>query len=380
MLPVDDVAGVDDEEDVERSAERSRGTQLGASGANATSAPNGQATIRNHTAGERTQRPTGDRRLIAPGKPQSRHATSRKESPDPRLSEHTARRSLVDPVPLRPALPAWQVPLGAALVALSFATALVVWRAHRAGAIGSARSLLWGALPGALWLLVANLGPSHPTRLEVTPFGLLLVSAFVCGLVAARSAGERADVSAPRAYGLYLWSSVAGLLGARALYLLAHLGDVHGWRSAAQVHAGGLSMNGALLGGVFAAWLGLEREPRRWRAWLDGVAPALALGLGLASLGAFLHDPTRPAQLYQSLAGFVLAGGTLYLSARQRFHGQCFVLVALGYGIVQLSLHYTAAWSPGHASAGGAILFSSWLVVALGLAAGWAWHKGLTFR
>lgn len=286
----------------------------------------------------------------------------------------------MDPAPLRPLLPTWQVPLGAALVALSFATALVAWRARRAGAISTSRSLLLGALPGALWLLVASLGPTHPTRLGVTPFGLLLVSAFVCGLVATRSAGERADLSAARAYGLYLWSSVAALLGARALYLLAHLADVHGWRSAAQVHAGGLSMNGALIGGVFATWLGLAREPRRRRAWLDGVAPALALGLGLASLGAFLRDPTRSAPLYQSLAGLVLAGGTLYLSARQRFHGQCFVLVALGYGIVQLSLHYTAAWSPGHASGGGAILFSSWLVVALGLAAGWAWHKGLTFR
>jgi prolipoprotein diacylglyceryltransferase len=287
---------------------------------------------------------------------------------------------LLDPASLRPLLPAWQVPLGAALVALSVATALVAWRAHRARAISTARALLLAALPGALWLLVANLGPSHPTRLEVTPFGLLLVSAFVCGLVATRSAGERADVSAERAYGLYLWSAVAGLLGARTLYLLAHLGELHVWRSAAQMHAGGLSINGALLGGVIAAWLGLAREPRRWRAWLDGCAPAWALGMGLASLGAFLHDPTRPAELYQSLAGFVLAGGTLYLSTRQRFHGQCFVLVLLGYGIVQLSLGYASSSSLGHASGTGAILLSSWLVVALGLAAGWAWHKGLTFR
>ena len=367
-------------EDVERSAECSRGTQLDASGANATSAPKRKATMPNHMAGERTQRPTGESRLIAPGKPRLRHATSRKESPDTGRSEHTVRRSSVNPAPLRSALPSWQVPLGAALVALSVATALIAWSAHRAGALSSARALLLAALPGALWSLVANLGPGHPTRLQVTPFGLLLVSAFVCGLVATRSAGARADVSAERAYDLYLWSSVAGLLGARALYLLTHLQELHGWRSAAQLHAGGLSMNGALLGGVFAAWLGFAHEPRRWRAWLDGFSPALALGLGLASLGAFLEDPTRPAALYQSLAGFVLAGSSLYLATRQRFHGQCFVLVALGYGIVQLSLAYASSRSPGHASGGGAILLSSWLVVALGLAAGWAWHKGLTFR
>jgi len=285
----------------------------------------------------------------------------------------------VDPAPLRPLLPSWQVPLGAALVALSVATLLIAWRAHRVGAMTSARSLLLGALPGALWLLVANLGPTHPTGLRVSPFGLLLVSAFVCGLVAARSAGERADVSSERAYGLYLWSSVAGLLGARTLYLLTHFGELHGWRSAAQLHTGGLSINGALLGGVLAARIGFAGEPRRWRAWLDGFAPALGLCLGLASLGAFLHAPTRPAQLYQSLVGFVLAGSTLYLSPRQRFHGQCFVWVLLGYGIVQLSLD-AAAESSEHARAGGAILLSSGLVVALALAAGWAWHKGLTFR
>jgi prolipoprotein diacylglyceryltransferase len=294
-------------------------------------------------------------------------------------SAHTARRSSVDPAPLRPALPSWQVPLGAVLVALSVATALIAWRAHRAGAMTTARSLLLAALPGALWLLVANLGPTHPTRLQVSPFGLLLVSAFVCGLVAAHSAGERADVSSERAYGLYLWSSVAGVLGARALYVLAHLGELPGWRSAAQLHAGGLSINGALLGGVMASWIGFAGQPQRWRAWLDGIAPALGLCLGLASLGAFLHAPTSPAELYQSLVGFILAGSALYLSARQRFHGQCFVLVALGYGIVQLSLD-AASGSAGHARAGGAILLSSWLVVALALVAGWAWHKGLTFR
>ena len=272
------------------------------------------------------------------------------------------------------------MPLGAALALLCVATALLAWRAQRARTLGTARALLLAALPGTLWLLVANLGPAHPTRLSVTPFGLLLMSAFVCGLVATRSAGERAHVNTERAYALYLWSSVAGLLGARTLYLLTHLGELADWRDAAQLHTGGLSMNGALLGAVGAAWFGLAREPQRRRAWLDGLAPALALGLGLASLGAFLHDATRPRPLYQSLAGFVLAAGTLYLSQRQRFHGQCFVLVALGYGIVQLSLDYASSRSLEPTIGGGAILLSSWLLVALALGAGWAWHKGLTFR
>jgi hypothetical protein len=230
-----------------------------------------------------------------------------------------------------------ELPLGPALLALSLIGLGLAWRAHRSGAATLLQAVLGGSLPGALWALVAGLNPERPTRLVLAPFGVSLALAFLCGVLAARGAAARALLSLPRSLGCYLSSCGAALLCARVVGLAAQVSPELPGRGLAAWFGGGLSLPGALLGGVAAARCCLRHEPLRFRAWLDGLAPALGLALALGSIGAYLQGPTRSSLLGACGSGLLLAGVVLGSSSRQRFHGQGFLLVALGYGIVQLS-------------------------------------------
>jgi hypothetical protein len=281
-------------------------------------------------------------------------------------------RSTMDAAPRSPA--PLELPLGPALLALSLIGIGLALRAHRSGAATLAQALLRGSLPGALWVLVAGLNPDRPTWLRLTPFGVSLALGFLCGSLATRSSAARAHTSPQRSLGCYLCTCSAALLCARAV-MLADPFVLQG-RGLSALLGGGLSLNGALLGGVAAARCCFRREPLRFRAWLDGLAPALGLALAFGSFGAYLQGPTRTAQLGACGAGLLLCGLALGLGARQRFHGQSFLMVALGYGIVQLS----GGASRSLGSSGAAVAVASWLLIGLAAVAGWVWHKGFTYR
>ena len=264
-----------------------------------------------------------------------------------------------------PPLAHWvlELPLGPALLALSLIGPGLAWRAHRSGSATLRQAVLGGSLPGALWALLAGLHPERPTQLVLTPFGVSLALGFLCGVVAARDAAARALLSLERSLGCYLSSCSAALLCARVLGLAAQLSPELPGRGLAAWLGGGLSLPGALLGGVAAARCCLRREPLRFRAWLDGLAPALGLALALGSIGAYLQGPTRGALLGACGAGLLLSGTVLGLSVRQRFHGRGFLLVALGYGIVQLS----GGVSRSLGASSPVLAVASWLLLALTL-------------
>jgi len=274
-----------------------------------------------------------------------------------------------------PAPAAFELPLLPLLVALSLLGAGLGWYAHRSGVASLASALLRGSLPAALWVLVATLNPARPTRLSLTPFGSAVAVSFLCGGLATRSAAARAHASRDRCMACYLCSCIGALLGARSVAALDH------WAGSPQGPAllgGSLSMNGALLGGVAVSWCCFRREPLRFRAWLDGLAPALGLALALSALAAYLQHPTR-STLCASVSGLLLSVASTCLGAWQRFHGQGIVLVALGYGIVQLSIGAAHA-SAARPASGLAFPVASWLVLGLAAVAGWVWHKGFTLR
>ena len=284
----------------------------------------------------------------------------------------------MDAAAASPARAAFELPVFPALVALSLLGAWLALRAHRSGVANPASALLRGSLPVALWALVAALNPARPTRLSLTPFGVTVALAFLCGGLATRSAAARAHLRGERSMACYLCSCIGGLLGARAVGALDQSAGLPLGHGLAPLLGGSLSMNGALLGGVAAAWCCFRREPLRFRAWLDGLAPALGLALALAALGTHLQHPTRSA-LCASAAGLLLAAASTCLGAWQRFHGQSFVQTALGYGIVQLSVG-TAHSDASRPTSGVALSVASWLVVGLAGVAGWLWHKDFTLR
>lgn len=273
-----------------------------------------------------------------------------------------------------PALPAIELPLAQGLAVLSALGAGLAFRAWRAGFTTAGRALLGACLPATLWLLLAALNPERPTRLTLTPLGAGLAASFCCGLLAASRAARRTGGSTERSIDGYLWSCAAALLGARLLHVLGKLGSDG---SVPVPGASDLSASGALLGAMVSAWWWFRRQPLLRRAWLDAQAPALGLALMLSWSGAYLQTPTHSLALAFSGAGLALASIALKVTTLQRGHGSSFALVALGYGIVQLSDACIDA-APG--IAGWTAAVAAWLLIVLAIAAGQVWRKGFTWR
>jgi phosphatidylglycerol:prolipoprotein diacylglycerol transferase len=159
-----------------------------------------------------------------------------------------------------------------------------------------------------------------------------------------------------------LYIAVAAVLGARLLYVALEWGHYAGqpWRIL-NTREGGLSLYGGLLGGVLAVWVFTRLRGVPTGRFLDGGAPAIALGTAITRVGCFLEGccwgvPTRgtwgvltrfapglrhPAQLYEMVLDLVLFGVLWYLAPRlRRIPGQLFLFYVAGYSAIRFAVEF----------------------------------------
>ncbi|MBK8265906.1 MAG: prolipoprotein diacylglyceryl transferase [Nannocystis sp.] len=248
-------------------------------------------------------------------------------------------------------------------------------------------------LPGLGWALQA--------------YGVLMGAALLLAWWTALDRARRDGLPTETLGSIFVASAFIGIIGARALWLVGHPQALVSVASLIQLPAGGLSA----VGGAFAA-LAVTIAACRWRqiptfAWLDCLAPALALGWTLERLGAFLagtefgryvapgewgyalsvtfpagspaHQvhrrlleglptvsevasaPVHPVQLYAAGMGLLIFGLALRLRRRRSYVGQVFlgVLAALVIArlVIEDPLRFDASaplWGPlrrGHVAA-----------------------------
>lgn len=118
----------------------------------------------------------------------------------------------------------------------------------------------------------------------VPDYWFMLTLAIVVGSLTALAAGRRSKAGAPVSDLLFF--GILGLfLGAKLLYGLQYWNS---WSWGRLLQPAGFSLYGGLLG-LLATWLVYYRiRPFPFRAFLDCVAPALAIGLFVGRLGCFL--------------------------------------------------------------------------------------------
>jgi len=117
----------------------------------------------------------------------------------------------------------------------------------------------------------------------ITPFGVMLVIAFVAAYWQLRSgllrlgAGNDDDASA-----VLFAAGLGGIAGGKIYYAALY----HDW--SALIARAGLVWYGGFLGGLLAVlWVMRRRRLMAWRT-VDALAPALAVGYGLGRIGCFL--------------------------------------------------------------------------------------------
>ena len=202
---------------------------------------------------------------------------------------------------------------------------------------------------------------------EVYSYGVLLGLSLLAAWFLTHRWARREGLPRETVADTFVIGAVAGLVGARLLYVLINLGEFENPLRIVQIGQGGLTAWGGLLGGALASWLFLRRKRLRAWPWFDAATPAVMLGLTLTGLGSFLHGsdfgrpsdtlawavqfptgtpafewhdrayglaaqglewsrPMHPVQLYAAAAGLLLFGLVLLARRRRTFGGQVFLL------------------------------------------------------
>ena len=214
---------------------------------------------------------------------------------------------------------------------------------------------------------------------EVQSYGFFAGLALLVGWVLTLSQARRDDLPADALGTVYVVSVAAGLIGARAVWVLQHPSAYDGWRSLVTLQAGTLAPFAGVIVALGVSAALVQRRGVPVLAWFDVLTPAFAVGYGLERLGAFLAGsghgiyapglawavrfppgspayaahrraldallpagspvslPVHPTQLYGlalALAGIAL---WVFLRRRRRFTGQIFLGYAL-YFLVARSL------------------------------------------
>jgi prolipoprotein diacylglyceryl transferase len=145
-------------------------------------------------------------------------------------------------------------------------------------------SLLEIPSPGDPFLI--NSGPLH-----VRWYGLLLaIGVLIAGWIARREFRRR-SLDPELVYTIAVWAVPMGLVGAR-LYHVATDWDAFS-NDLGQVPAiwnGGLSIFGAVLGGMLGAWIGTRRVHMRFWVVADCVAPGIVLAQALGRFGNYFNQ------------------------------------------------------------------------------------------
>ncbi len=209
--------------------------------------------------------------------------------------------------------------------------------------------------------------------LLITWHGLFTAVAILVGVQLTMRMARRTGYDEDDAYTLALIAVPAGIVGARALYVIENIDSIDSLRDAIAITEGGISIWGAILGGVLGPVLF-----SLWRGWrialpLDIAAVGLILGQALGRLGdlvngehlaratdwpwgvtyshpnspAFAHSlqvgPHHPATTYELLGDLVIFGVLAYLFfgpfARRR--GLVFLSYLVSYSGMRFFLTYS---------------------------------------
>jgi phosphatidylglycerol:prolipoprotein diacylglycerol transferase len=213
-----------------------------------------------------------------------------------------------------------------------------------------------------------QLGPIH-----IRAYGAMLALAFLVGTFLALREARRLKLDEDRLVTVILVALVAGVLGARVLYVFEHIDQFQReWTGVLALWQGGLTLYGGIAAGTLAGLLAARRLGQPIWVVADALTPSLALGTMFGRVGCFLNGccygrptgnswgvtfpgdsyaglefgnaPLHPSQLYAAFAGLVLFLVFWGLRTRNTAPGIKFWSFLVSFAVVRVGIDFTRAW------------------------------------
>ncbi len=215
----------------------------------------------------------------------------------------------------------------------------------------------------------------HWGFLHIRSYGLMLATAFLVGTWIGLKEARRTGLDPDHLVTVVLVTLVSSVLGARALYVIEHLGEFHSqWGSVLAVWQGGLTLYGGVVAGSVGGLLTARRLHMPVWSVADALAPATALGTMFGRIGCFLNGccygrptslpwgvvyppdsfpglefgdtPIHPAQLYNALFGLALFIVLWSVRKRVRVPGLLFWSFVVAFSLGRIGLDFFRAYEP----------------------------------
>ncbi len=144
--------------------------------------------------------------------------------------------------------------------------------------------------------------------LAIRWYGLLIAIGVLVGAAWSLRAAERRGLDPDRLLDMAIWLVVAGVVGARLVYVLtspsAYFGPGGSWLDAFKVWEGGISIHGGVLGVMLATWLYSRRHGLDPWAYLDVMTPVGVLGIMGGRIGNVMNGTDTGGRLTNLGIGF----------------------------------------------------------------------------
>jgi len=201
-------------------------------------------------------------------------------------------------------------------------------------------------------------------------YGIIMGLAMVAGLTLILKLSDSKNIiSAEHLWELLLWVIISGIVGARLLFVILKWSDYAGDLSSIfNIHEGGLSIHGAVLGGLIALLIYARRRRGYFWHYADLLVPGVALGQAIGRFGNFFNQeafggPTdlpwkmfvapqsrpigfegevffHPTFLYESIGLVLIVALLVFIYQRSKFSGQT-ALTYLGiYSVLRFVIEY----------------------------------------
>lgn len=243
----------------------------------------------------------------------------------------------------------------------------------------------------------------HIGSVEVRSYGVMIVLGFALAVWWAMRVAPRYGIDAEQILDLVLVTAVAGILGARLVFVALD------WHSFTEqplrilyFWEGGLSYHGALIGGTLAVAFQARRKGIAFLHLADVLAPSVALAYAVGRLGCFLGGccygvptdlpwacsfqdpfnqhihtpPSHPTQIYASFSNLLIFSLLARIQKPPHPMGKVFWAYLLFYGVYRFVVEF---WRIGATSTVLALGLSDaqWVSIVMIVLGAMQWRKAM---